>query len=348
MVKAFLKWISIMHCFVLFAIGLLCACLPGWAKAPPPLDLETQEIIAQLANHPELMNLNYLQYFIGRPENERGQRALSTKHYIWYLPSRQVRCELRQVEQASGQVVESAFIMPLYDSQLTFKDLEKLYGDKAKHFFDFNGQTNRLYSFTPNSQVAFTCPRNSFHIEQATISYRGPVLPKPSQQELFVGYEHLVKRVQDLIAQESWDEAVIPLMVLIQEHPEDGDSHYWLGRVFTHQGKLHEGIREYETALSISQLAPRSSGYLGAPGQLSGDDLKARCISALQELRVLPLSHNSNAQSPGPVGQAQVVQKGQRIRVVPEKGRKAKKKATTKNQDQTADPNKVDNNTDEH
>ena len=305
-------------------ISIYCIFLmPCLAKKAPPLDAETQEFISKLAHQPELMNINYLQYFVGRPENERSQRALTTKHYIWYLPSRQVRCELTQVEQAPGQVIESAFVIPFYDSTLTFDDLKKIYGATARHFYDYDGQAARLYSFVPNTAVTFTSPQNSFRIQKAKITYRGPALPTPGIQDVSGGHDHLMKRVYELGAQEQWDQIMPPLIVHLKEHPEDGDAHYWLGRAYAKQGQLYEAISEYKAALAtVAPDAATSPNNGNATVQGAAvSDLKQRCLLGLQELRAIPAASAETQQ----LGKSyEMVQKGQRIRVAKAKKVKAK------------------------
>src|SRR5579883_2802297 len=85
-------------------------------KCPPKIveqvDPVAENVIWQVSHDPSLMNIQYLKYLIGRPENERTQRSLS-KSYYWYDADYQLAYELHQTERAPGQVVESTMIVYL-------------------------------------------------------------------------------------------------------------------------------------------------------------------------------------------------------------------------------------------
>lgn len=81
-------------------------------------------LIFQLAQNPALMNVEYLRYFIGPPE-EQYRLSGPEKHYVWYDSGRQVKYQLDQVARSPGMVTESSMVINLDGTGLTFKKLKK-------------------------------------------------------------------------------------------------------------------------------------------------------------------------------------------------------------------------------
>ncbi len=193
-----------------------------WGKCPPKkkeiFDDSRKTLIFQLASNPTLMNVEYLKYLIGPPEDER-RRTGPERHYFWYDQGRQMKYELDQSSSAPGQITQSIMVINLAGTGLTFDKLEKelqaasqdmpMYGQgspvqaqdyaaasqpmattggaynlQPKKFFDYNGRANELFSFAPNTYLSFDCPPNSFRLNEARIVYRGAPLPAPSQEQL--------------------------------------------------------------------------------------------------------------------------------------------------------------------
>ena len=89
---------------LLVAVGWTLAPL-GMALAKPqeqvnPIDLE---LVDRICHQPELMNLDYLDHLIGRPENEFNHRYGQTHDYYWYHRNHTALYELKQTQQAPGK-----------------------------------------------------------------------------------------------------------------------------------------------------------------------------------------------------------------------------------------------------
>src|SRR5215468_5945081 len=123
--------------FAAVAVCIVFALAWPRAESKPSLDYQTQEFISNLAHKPELMNLDYLQHFIGRPANERSQRAMPDKQYYWYGPAGGLMYELMQTEHQPEQMAESQFTMHLPNSTVTLDDVQHLYGKTARRFYEY-------------------------------------------------------------------------------------------------------------------------------------------------------------------------------------------------------------------
>lgn len=312
-----------MRCLLLILV-LFFAVGSSPAKEAPSLDSQTWELINNLAHKPELMNLDYLQHFIGRPQNERSQQALAQKQYFWYDPDGGVRRQLYQTEHPIGKVVESRLIMELPDSKLTIGDIERLYGKTARRFYEYGAHATLLYSLVPNTQLVFVVPRTTFRVGQVKINYRGPALPEPAAADMTLARARLSSQMEEMIGKEQWDQVVPHLLRRLKDNPRDGEAHYQLGRAYARQGHIHEAIVQYKSALAMT--APTSATALGdaaavasgsgsaAPASVSGEELRNKCLEGLRELRVLPVPEEQQERDLERRKKFKIVQKGQRIR----------------------------------
>src|SRR5205814_10112807 len=88
-------------------------------KSKPQLDPQTEALLLQLGMKPELMSVDYLQYFIGPPEVP--SRGNSNRTNFWYDAARNMKYELHQKEQPKGEIVESDFIAHIEGANLSFE-----------------------------------------------------------------------------------------------------------------------------------------------------------------------------------------------------------------------------------
>jgi len=322
--------------FAAFALCIVIALAPARAEAKPSLDYQTQEFISNLAHKPELMNLDYLQHYIGRPANERSQRAMPDKQYYWYGPEGGLKYELMQSEHQREQTAESQFVMHLPNSTVTLDDVQHLYGKTARRFYEYGSNVTMLYSYVPNTQLVFVFPRATFRVGEVKINYRGPLLPAPSTDDMGVARDQFKTRMGDLVENGRWSEAVPWLLTRLKENPYDAEAHYQLGRAYSKQGHLHEAIIQYKAGLALSSPVSGGAPVPGAPaaqGSASGqpsanDDLQQRCIAGLRELRVVAVPEDQQQKDLEKRKKFQVVQRGQRIRTQgTEKVRKKKEAA---------------------
>lgn len=293
------------------------------ASGKPSLDFQTQEFISALAHRPELMNLEYLQHFIGRPVNERSQRAMPDKQYHWYGPEGALRYELTQTEHPREQMTESRMTMHLPNSTVTLEDVERLYGKTAQRFYEYGAHATLLYSFVPNTQLVFVVPRTTFRVGQVKVNYRGPTLPPPSTADIAQGRDQFKARMLEMVDQGNWGQAVPWLLTRLKENPYDGDAHYQLGRAYARQGHLHEAIVQYKAALALASPVSggnsaggvSSSAINGSQEQSSaGGDLRKKCIAGLRELKVVVQPEEQYEKDRAYRKKLRIFQKGQRIR----------------------------------
>lgn len=298
--------------WLLLLVALCLSLVPGEARKST-LDYKTQEFISLLAHKPELMNLDYLENFIGRPDNERAQRALPEKQYYWTAPDGRRRYQLWQTEQSPGQVVESRMIMHWPDSTVSIDDVQSLYGKTARRFFDYGGHATVLYSHVPNTQLVFVCPRQSFRVDQVKINYRGPALPAPSAQDMKKAGEAFNERIRELGEQGRWNEVFPLLLTHLKTHPNNPQARYQLARAYAALGRVHDAIFHYRSALALLPPAPE-----GAPSAREDKDvaeLRQNCIDGLRRLHAYSGSPQQEDKKDERCSKRfKIVQKGQRIR----------------------------------
>jgi len=283
------------------------------------------------------MNLDYLQHFIGRPANERSQRAMPDKQYYWYGPAGGLKYELMQTEHQREQMAESQFTMHLPNSTVTLDDVQHLYGKTARRFYEYGSNVTMLYSYVPNTQLVFVFPRATFRVGQVKVNYRGPALPAPSTEDMGLARDQFKARMDNLVEQGRWGEAVPWLLTRLKENPYDAEAHYQLGRAYMKQGHLHEAIVQYKAGLALSSPASVGAPVPGASAtqasaaseqEAANDDLQKRCIAGLRELRVVAVPEDQQEKDREKRKKLKVVQRGQRIRAQGnEKVRKAKETA---------------------
>ncbi len=244
---------------------------------PPAMPSNTEGLLRQLANQPWLMTPDYLSMQFGHPENTGGG---FDRTYYWYNQHHKPVCELHQNMEPGNQILDNTFIMHLEDSGLAADDIEKTFGQPAKHFYDFQSNPTQQYSFAPNTVLLFTSPRNSFQVSEARIIYKGPP-PAPENQPAVHGQEDgRMIQAQAAISAKNWEGAVPVLQSVLKEHPDNARAHCLLGKCYRQQGSLNDAIIQYKAALA-----------------LSGEDQQTRsqCVAGLEELRVIPHPEQTNS-----------------------------------------------------
>lgn len=254
--------------------SLLPACYSvGCApKLKEIFDPEAQMMISKLARNPELMNIEYLKYFIGRPHNEKHAKSSPRPHYFWYDAERRVKYELRQVQSAPGEVVESEMTVRLDGMGVTFEQLGAFYGQPVKRFYDYHARPAELYTFVPNTYLCFSSPPNTFRCSEAKITYHGPPLPPPSAADLALAENSLLAK-SSVLAQDGLSSETLPtLQARVKMQPMDPEAHYLLGEVYRQQSQLHPAIAEYKVALALSA---------------NNNEIREKALNALRQMRVI-------------------------------------------------------------
>jgi len=247
----------------------------------PPLkfDQQTLLLVVTLSHQPELMNLDYLEYYLGRPENEKAMASHGMRNYYWYEPGkRRLKYQLRQSQLIPGQMVESRFDAFTPDSKVDLEDIDDAFQDiPSKKRFNEKGVPTQVFQFVPNTTVEFTQPHNAFAVQQIVIRYDGPPLKQPDQQAMGNASDFRKAKLDDYVKKGNWNEALPLLQQHLKEHPEDVISQIDLADAYKYTGHLNEAIGQYQIAL----------GNSGAVQELSD-----RCYKGLQDTKVLPSREN--------------------------------------------------------
>lgn len=265
---------------ICLSLSLVLSSAAGALAGQPAVEPQTLALIQKLATKPELMHIGYLQYLIGLPENWRSQRALSKKTYFWYQePRRHVAYQLDQNGPLSGSVTASNFTINVPNSQITFKDVEKLFGTGHRETFDHRAYPTRVIAVSPTTHIAFIQPHDSFRVNHIVIGYQGPPLPPPSRDDVELAYNF--RKAEALMAcQNGRGEMGIPfLQADLARQPDNARLHLQLAQAYKSHLMLNEAISSYNKAMRLSGGDPA---------------VVAACQAGLVELKVLPASTLKN------------------------------------------------------
>lgn len=278
--------------------GWFDGCMGG--KCPVPaseiFDPQAQLLITQLSLHPELMNLDYLKYHIGRPENERAEQNNLNHNYCWYDVNHQIQYQLEQKQSSPGQVVESVMSIRLDGMAVTFETLQSLFADKpSKRFFDNNSHPSQMYALAPDTLLTFSSQPNTFRVNRAKVMYRGAPLPPPSADDIAAGESQLLSASKGFSLTDQVTSETIPMLqARVKTRPYDPESHLMLAQALQRQSRLHEAIGEYKVALAMS-------------GQ--DENVRAASMDALRSMHVIQDLDNMP-----PRRDLQFINHGQRLR----------------------------------
>lgn len=255
--------------------GSVCEPNAAFARSrPPALAPDAVNMIYALSAQPELMNLSYLRYVIGAPENERSQLANKSKTYYWYQePRRTLAYSLHQDGPQPGTVTRSIFTINVPNSQLSTKEMERIFGNEHKRVFDQQSHPTDVYSFGPNTYVAFAQPHDTFRVQQIHVGYEGPPLPPPPQEAVHAAYSFgRNKAVEAAMKSGNWREAITWLRRDASMRPADPYVHLQLGQAYRSGLMINEAIAEY------SQAARYGAGI---------PEVEKACHAALVDMKVL-------------------------------------------------------------
>lgn len=204
-----------------------------------------------MARRPELMDLNYLQFFIGQPENLAAMAGRAQKNYHWYDEKRRLVYEL-QTTAVAGNVTESTFTAHLPNHELNFGDVSNMFGDDCKHFFDSEAHPTKLYTAAPNTFLTFTSAPHSFRVTRARILYKGTGLGHATPEEIAQAKQQLKMRTDPIVNGGDPNAAISILQTRLQHNPYDAETHLQIARCFARTNRLTEAISEYKYVLATS------------------------------------------------------------------------------------------------
>lgn len=251
---------------------------------PEDLDPTTAYLLWQLTHKPELMNVEYLTYYLGAPDSTTHQIGIRSHAYYWYDSARQPKCELYQEHDKPGEVVESQmmFHLPQRDD-FNFKALEDPLGPPVRRFFDHDGHATQMFQFVPNTTLSLASPMHTHSIRKATVTYMGPPLGNPSNEDMQIAHDTYVAKSRIAVnsGKVNWQSALLVARDRVRMHPMDVEAHLALAQALKKTGNIHEAIGEYKFAMSLSQY---------------NQTAMQECVAGLKELRVLPANYGQNVQ----------------------------------------------------
>jgi hypothetical protein len=227
-------------------------------------------LIYSMAKRPEFMDLNYLQYFIGRPENYDLMHGRIQKAYHWYDGHRRLEYEL-QTTEVGGQVTESTFTAHVPRHDLTFSSVEKLFGQDCKHFFDSEAHPTKLYSLSQNTFLTFSSAPHSHRVTRARVLYKGPGLGRATPGDILQAQQQLKMRTDPIAMGTDYASAIPILRARLQSNPTDSETHFLLARALAKTNHLNEALTEYKYVLAT------------APNE----EMRQRCEEALRQFHVV-------------------------------------------------------------
>lgn len=269
---------SALH-FTAITLALLSTCqsIASAASKNTQLDPKPErkpiiELVENIAHYPEMMNLNYLRYAIGRPANETQNQHSANTQYFWYNHKGQLQFELRQELGENGRITDSTFVAYLTEPDIDLEDIQSKYGEATRRYFDQRSYPTSEYSFVPNTVLTFSQPQDHFQVSHAVIAFHGFALPPVSGIQLYDVMQKRRLEALDHHKNERWLQAIPALRAHLLDSPYDVEAHVALADAYKKQSLLNEASAEYQRAL---KLAPP-------------DKLRDRCLVALRELRLLP------------------------------------------------------------
>jgi hypothetical protein len=222
------------------------------------VDPEAQAIIWKLSHQPELMNVEYLKYWIGRPHNEKHARTQINPNFHWKDKHEKVRYELQLTQQQPGQVVHAQMTVNLDGMGISFDKLAQMYGQPAKRFYDYQAHPAEIYTFVPGTYVCFSSPANTFRCNTAKIVYSGPALPQPSMTDIAEAEAAMVARGAAFGVDGELTTETLPILAArVKARPMDPEAHLHLADAYRLQSQINGAIGEYKLALSGHNLAVR-------------------------------------------------------------------------------------------
>ena len=259
---------------------------PGIAAFPASaIDPALAIVLANVVRKPDLMNPAYLNYYLGAPDKGTNNAfdEQSAVHH-WYDRMRYPRAELNSERDIATARQANVMVMHMPGTGLDLPALEEMLGPGGKRFFDYNGHPAVMYSFEPHTSVSFVSPHNSFAVRKAVVTYKGPLLPPPSDEDMVMAKNYHVGKLSELAAKEQWRDYLQLMRQGVQEHPDDPYAHVALANALSRTGHVHDAIVEFKHAMAMNP---------------ADEALKKQCADGLKRLRLgAPESAAPNERAP--------------------------------------------------
>lgn len=274
--------LTVTTCFLLAAV-LLCPAGYGKKKSASlldaagssignwePINISKGDLLWELAHNPSLLDVNYLQYYLGKPDAVQNQGTERISY--WYDRMRRPLFELHTAETGYSGQQRSSFIANLPGSGIPAELLPEIYGTEAKRFFDFQSQATELYSPAPDTHIAFTAPKHAYGYKLVKIMYAGNRLPAPTAADLDKARQHLASKASMDVKNPQWQDLVGLLEQRVNEQPDDPGVRLAYAQALAKSSRVHEAIHQYKNVLSITSLP---------------DPLKKQALDGLRSLQAL-------------------------------------------------------------
>ncbi len=256
---------------------IVFACLSCSVQASNGLSPEDQlrlALIKHLAEEPSRLNAEYLRYIFGMPVVKDKQTMTLDREFDWReARDNQTLCQLVQSVNSKTGEFTSKFTLTLpRETKIDFPAIQSLFNVKPKKRFTQQGLPSETYEIGSNTEVVAARSHNSLTVNSVEVAYRGAPLPAPSAQDI----DDAKKSVRDAALadrKELNQTETVPLLVAyLHEYPNDVEVRIRLAEVYKANGSLSEAIGQYR--LALSQVG-------------TNQELKARCLDGLQQMKVI-------------------------------------------------------------
>ena len=253
---------------------------PYLAKQPK-ITIRTTDLLGRLALRPELLNADYLEYYLG-PITQSIKQPSALSQYtkavaaktIWQ-PQTEVNIldKLETSQQSQSNYIAEFMTNIPQTAHLEVQDIDTALRVDSKKSFDENGQPIDIYTTRPDTHVLIYPMPGLRDISKIRIKYAGynPGLPTQADMQEASDYRRSLAFAHYDLG--NYRQAISLLNEHLKANPNDTEAHLKLAEAYKANSSLNESINEYRIALAQS-----------------GDDtdLRSRCLAGLHSLKIDP------------------------------------------------------------
>jgi len=248
-------------------------------------------LLGQLAEKPQLMNVSYLQCYLGPSDGQLNSTYVPPQHksvpasttYWRTIGGYHVAYKLtNSTIGQNDQVVEFNSKVP-ENTHIRLKDVDKVLNVSAKPSFDEQGAPISEYDSRPDTRVLVYERPGLADIIKIRIYYSGSPLPPPSAQDMQQAIKYRRDTAFAFKKQGNYDQAIPMLRAHLQSNPADAEAHLKLAECYKAKCQVNDSIAEYRTALDKSG---------------DDNDLHKSCLKGLESLKVKSPELSAESQSP--------------------------------------------------
>lgn len=219
-------------------------------------------LFLHIALRPELMEPRYIGMILGRADIA-ADTGLYQSHN-WRPSSLGAASFVLQAEnQPVATECSASFTAHFPHSGLNRKDLIKELGQPVRHYFDNSGRPTDEYHFAANTVLTVTEPANTFEVSSISVSYQGPHIAGPSNDDYKAAAVFRLEKARHQIAAGNAAECSKILREHLQDNPQDASGHLLLAQTLSRSSDLNGSIDEYRRAYNLA----RSQGLAQVEGE---------------------------------------------------------------------------------